>query len=216
MKKRFKTFAALAALLPVLALVGCNNSNGGNGGQGTGTSPSPSTSPTPDFIGKLTKRAEKAYEDRADPSPEPSPNRPLVGSKKLLVVNPLPQAAGSSSEQSLVQWQYEIAQASATVSDAKIALRYSVLVVALDTKNDQETAQLIKQITATPLELEVMLYRISPEMRSALWSRLPIGRTNAILDHLTIQDQGVMAWYFGELHKIGLAPEESVPWNRIP
>lgn len=133
-----------------------------------------------------------------------------------LVANPPSATGDGSEEQQLAQWQHEIALASTTVSDAGIAVRYSLLVLTLDTKNDQETAQLMKRITATPLELEVMLYRISPQMRSALWNRLPVGRTNAIMNYLPTDDQDTLAWYFADLHKIGLAPENAVPWNRIP
>ncbi|MBC8140305.1 MAG: hypothetical protein H7Y38_02560 [Armatimonadetes bacterium] len=183
----------------------------------TDSSPSPEVSPSPDFIDKANEDFNKFRKSRTQPNQPVFPvQRPVDAKQPRLVGSPSTVTSDSSEEQALAQWQQEIALASATVSDAEIAVRYSLLVLALDTKNDQETAQLIQRITATPQELEVMLYRISPEMRTALWNRLPLSRTNAILNNLPTGKQGVLARYFGELNKIGLAPGNAVPWNRIP
>ena len=204
-------FFALAALLPVLTVVaGCNQDDEE---QVTNPVPSPPASPSPkpkpDVFDGIRANINTRRSNDVHNADQRVVN--LASYRRVLTA----KSGDNSQQQYLIAWQNEIAQAASFVSDTEIALRYNLLMLALDSKNERELAFILYRMTATPLDLEVTLYRISPAQRAVVWNRLSLTRVNAVLDYLQPADQETLASYFGELSTIGLAPTTSVPWNRI-
>jgi hypothetical protein len=199
-------YVSLTAILPVLLLVGCQ-------------AVTDQTNQTLDGMRSNTQGNRQLKAKTVDKSINPTPTPTDQHTKGMFIAYTSSRAAERRDDvyqQSLITWQNEIVQAAATVSDANAQAGYNIIITALDTQTDQQIANSLYHIITTPLELEVILYKVTPAQQTALWNRLPASRVNNILNYVQPQHQTSVAVYLGDLNQIGLVAPSTVPWNRIP
>ncbi len=196
-------YVAVSVILPVLLLVGCQQITN-------------ATNQTLDGMRSNTQGNRQINAKSVQPELNPTPNPQHTKGMFIAYTSSPAEKRDDVYQQSLITWQSQIVQAAANVSDANAQVGYSIIINTLDTQTDQQIANSLYHIIATPLELEVILYKITPAQQAALWNRLPASRVNSILSYVQPQHKTSVAVFLGDLNQIGLVAPSTVPWNLIP